>query len=642
MFATLLRDRRASVSIVGALILPLLIGMVGLVAEFGHGLMTKVEDQRVADMAAFAGATAYNATASTTTMTSVIDKVASLNGITSADVAGSLVTSPSGDGNQAVKVIISTSNSLVLSQVIGSAATLPVSGIAYAELRANAAGCVIALNSGGAGVALSGGTSVTADACAVDSNATVGVPCGDTITTIAVAYDSSSAPSQPCGGIQPPAGTGAVKILKTLTADPLLGNSGVSTATSRISAVSALTSPRGPNVTSGGDINFAYNLSSTQAQAAADGCSASFSSKTWTLTCSGESSYNFGNITLGGGISLNFNTGGSSSTTYNFSGSINNTGSVVNFGPGVYNIAKGVATGGGTTTTFGAGVYNIGAGANLCTNGVPYSICNTGDKLTFGGPSTFVLAAGVYNRGGEILTLGSGNTNSFNIGAASDGNSINVGGGSMTTFADAIGGLFQLAGNLNMGSGGGSCLTIGAASQHDINGSVTTAGGTIMGAGVYTVNGPIELGGSGGGDVTCNGSTVGMDAAGATFVTSGIHTPTSGSCAGSAFCIAAGYNHVVLTAPTSGPTAQLAVIGPTSSSNTSGAAFTEGASNTSISGAFYFPYGPISLTGGASVGNGAGQCLELIGSQVTLAGGTAAASTCISSATTSSSVVLVQ
>ena len=92
--------------------------------------------------------------------------------------------------------------------------------------------------------------------------------------------------------------------------------------------------------------------------------------------------------------------------------------------------------------------------------------------------------------------------------------------------------------------------------------------------------------------------------------------------------MAAGYNHVTLTAPTTGTMTNLLVIGPTSSANTTGAAFTEGASNTTLSGVFYFPYGAVTLGGGASVGSGSGQCLELIGSQVNLTGGTALATTC--------------
>jgi len=203
-----------------------------------------------------------------------------------------------------------------------------------------------------------------------------------------------------------------------------------------------------------------------------------------------------------------------------------------------------------------------------------------------------------------------------------------------------------LVGTLNVASGGGSCVTLPAASAHDINGNFATAGGTILGAGIYTVNGYVALGNGGGGDVWCNSSTVGMSGTGVSFVISATSTPTSGTCSGQAFCLAAGYNHVTLVSPSSGNATDLIVLGPTSSSNTAGATFAEGASNTSLSGAFYLPNGPFTLSGGASVGNGTGQCLEVIASQVTLSGGTALATTCTGlgggSSSSSAAVVLVQ
>ncbi|MHB8529382.1 MAG: pilus assembly protein TadG-related protein, partial [Caulobacteraceae bacterium] len=382
-------DRRGSVSVIGALVLPLLVGMTGLVAEYGHGVLVKVQDQRIADLAAYAGATAYNATGSTASMTSVIDNVAALNGVAAGAVTGTLVNSPSGDGNQAVHVAINTSVPLFLSQVLGSSATLPVGVQSFAELKANAQGCVIALNGAGSGVTLSGGTDITASSCAVDSNNSVSVPCGTTITTVAVDYNTS-APSEPCSGIQAPTGK-SVKIIKALTADPLSGNSGVATAVARLSSVAALTSPAAPSVATGGNIDFGYSQSSTEAQAAADGCSASFSGNTWTLTCANGGTYHFGSITVHGGITVNFDTGSNGTSTYDFSGSITNTGTAMSFAPGAYNITKGLTTGGGTSTTFGAGTFNIGASASGCNGGGRYSICNTGTSLVFGGPSAFNL-----------------------------------------------------------------------------------------------------------------------------------------------------------------------------------------------------------------------------------------------------------
>jgi len=635
------RDRKAAVSIVAALSLPALIAFSSLVAEYGHGLLVKTENQRVADLAAYAGALAYNSNATTSSITSAADAVASLNGIPSGSVSASLVTSPSGDGNSAVQVSVTSTLPLYLASVVGGSTSLPVSASSYAELNVQTTGCIIALSSGGAGVTLSGGTAVTATGCAVASNASEAVPCGTTITSKWVTYNSS-APTQGCSGIRGPGGTSA-SISKKLTTDPLAGASGVTAATGRISTVTAETGPSAPTVTAGGDVDFAYSQSSTQAQLTSDHCTGAFSSNTWTVTCSGYTSYNFGKITTGGGITVLFNTGGASSNTYNFSGSINMTGTAITFGPGSYNIAGGLFTGGGTTTTFGSGTYNIGKASSTCTDGVKYSICNTGTLLKFLGPSKFTLQGGVYNNGGSKLVMGdSGTGNSFNIGSASSGNAMWLGGGSYTQLGDATdtGSVFQLVGNFWVPSGGGSCTYLPAAAQHDIQGSFFTAGGTVLGSGVYTVTGYVDLGGAGGGDVTCNGATVGMSGTGVTFVIGGSTLPASGACSGEAFCLAAGYNNVTLTAPGSGTTQGLVVVGP--ASNTGGATFAEGASNTSLSGAFYFPQGAISLSGGASVGGGTGQCLEMIGTQVTLAGGTAAASNCVSGGGSQVKIALVQ
>ncbi len=641
-FKALIGDRRGSVTVISAFTLPVVIGMVALVSEYGFSLLTKVENQRVADAAAYAGALAYNATSSTTTMNAVIANVGALDGVASGNISGVLVASPTGDGSQAVHVTINSVQPLPLVSAIGGLGSVTVVSSAYAELKANTQGCIVALNQAGTGVTLSGGTSITASACAIASDAAVSAPCGTTITTIGVDYYSASAPSEPCTGIVAPSGK-SLKISKTLTADPMAGNTGVTAATARISTVAAITSPANPGVSGGTAVSFAYSQAATQAALAADGCSGSFSGNTWTVTCSGSGPFHFGAITTGGGITVNFNTGGSASAVYDFSSSINNTGTAMTFGPGTYNIDGGIITGGGTTTAFGAGTFNIGSSSASCNGSTGYSICHSGSTLTFGGPSTFTMQGGIYNSGGEKIVFGSGSTNSFVIGAAADGNSFAAGGGSNTTFADATGvsNVFQMAGNLNVSSGGGSCLSLSAAAQHDINGNFVTAGGTLLGSGVYTVNGYIGLGTNGGGDVTCNGVSVGMSGTGVTLVTSAAHTIPSGTCQGLSFCVAAGYSNVTLTAPTSGTTANLVVIGPTNGS-TAGASFAEGASNTSLSGVFYFPTGPVTLSGGSSVGNGTNQCLEFIGSQVALTGGTTLASSCASASSSSSSVVLVQ
>ena len=222
-----------------------------------------------------------------------------------------------------------------------------------------------------------------------------------------------------------------------------------------------------------------------------------------------------------------------------------------------------------------------------------------------------------------------------------------------TLFGDAsgTGDLFQMAGSLN--TTGGTCVAVSAAAEHDINGSISGAGGISLGSGIYTVNGYVAAGNGNGGDVSdcpTSGTTTGLTALGVTLVISGTSTVSCGSTA-SAFCLGAGFSTVKLTAPTSSSTlgtstAGLAVIGPQSSSNTATAAFTTGATNTRISGAFYFPNGAVTMSGGATLQDSvdSSACLMLIGSQVTLSNGSAAGTTCtgLGGASSGSTVALVQ
>jgi Flp pilus assembly protein TadG len=667
MFRTLLRSRDGNISILFALALPLVIGVVALVAEFGRGLLERAENQRVADLAAFSGALAYNASSSTSTMTDAANRVASLNGIPSSKVTASLVSSPKTPANQAVTVRIATSRDLLLAPVLNGQSSLPIKADAYVELGGSTPACIIALSGSETGVTLSGGTSISAPSCAVASNNTVTVPCGTSITTPALNYNSSSAPSIGCtNGVVAPSGK-TLQIKKIATTDPLIGNSGVSTGIARLATVAAYTSPAAPTVSVTAttvDISFPYwNDTSYFTGKLPAGCAAAYGTA-WSINCAAGGTYNFGAVTIQNGTALNITGTSANPTVFNFKNTLtvnNGTftfpggatfnllkgltvtgGSTATFGTGTYNIKEGITTGGGTTTTFGAGTFNIGASTASCS-GATYSICHTGTTMTFAGPSTFTLQSGIYNKGGSTLTLGNGSSaNSYNIGGSSGGNALYLGGGSKTTFGDAVGTTFKLAGNLNVASGGGSCLTLPAADYQDIKGYMSTAGGTIMGSGTYTVTGYIALGANGGGNVTCNGNSVGLSGTNVTFVAGAASTLSSGTCSGTAFCVAAGYSDVTLTAPASGTMSKLLVIGPSSGgTNTAGATFAQGAA-ASLSGVFYFPKGPINLGGGASVSNGTGSCLQIIGSRVTLTGGTSAASACITTSSSGGSVVLVQ
>ena len=257
--------------------------------------------------------------------------------------------------------------------------------------------------------------------------------------------------------------------------------------------------------------------------------------------------------------------------------------------------------------------------------------------LSIAGPAVVQLQAGLYNNGGSTLSIGTASaSNSYRFGPSSNGYAMYMGGGSITTLGDATSGLFQLVGGIS--ASGGACINLPATSQHDIYGSIKTAGGLTMGAGTYTITGYVDVGGSGGGDWYCNQQFVGVYAVDTTIVIGAAQTPAD-ACSGQAFCVAAGFSHVTITAPTSGADASLAVIGPTNGV-TAGASFIEGATSTILSGAFYFPDAALNLTGAASISSG-GQCLELIASQIALTGGAAAATICPGLSTTSSTTPLL-
>ena len=608
-------DRRASIALIGGAAIAMLVVLAAVAIDLGTAYLAKVADQRAADSAAYAGALAYNASNSTATMNSAAGNLATLNSLAASAVTATLVASPSGDGNSAVQVTVSTAAPLHFAEIFQSGKTLSVSATSYAEIKPNAPACIVALQPSGSGVTLSGGTNVTAASCTVASNASASVPCGTTITTKTLDYNST-VPSQPCTGIVPPSGTASVSIVDVATPNPLASNTNVAAAFTHLAIVASLTGPSGPTVAAGTSVTFDYSTGA-QTALATIGCTGTFASPTWTVTCPPGGIYHFTNITTTGGIALNFAVTSSASNTYDISGAINIGGSGGSFGPGTYNIAGGIIVGGGSTTTFSTGTYAIGAGTVSCS-GSFYSICNTGTSLSFGAGS-YTIAGGIYNGGGSTLSIGAGSSaNSFNIGAGSAGYAINVSGGTTTTLGNMSSGTFQAVGQTS--TGGGSTFTLSAAPAHDLNGAVNLAGSAALGAGTYTIAGSVALGAGGGGG---------------TVTGSGVSIITSGT-----FSVAAGYSTVTLTAPTSGALDDLVV----ASNGTGGASFAEGASGNSLSGVFYFPNAPITLSGAGNVGNGSGQCLVLIGSTITLSGGSALASACTGLAGSSSggTVVLVQ
>jgi uncharacterized membrane protein len=154
----LLCDERAAISVLSAVSLATVIGISALVTEYGHGLLQRSDNQRVADLAAYGGAlaynTVYNATGSvasaTTSGEGAATKIAALNGLTGGGitVTPAFVTSPRLDGNTAMQVTVTTNLPIYLAAVLGASPTLPVTATSYAEI------VPVALSSGGTSTAV--------------------------------------------------------------------------------------------------------------------------------------------------------------------------------------------------------------------------------------------------------------------------------------------------------------------------------------------------------------------------------------------------------------------------------------------------------------------------------------------------------
>ncbi|WP_374544455.1 beta strand repeat-containing protein [Rhodoblastus sp.] len=670
-----------------------MIGVVSLVAEYGLALQRQQQDQRIADAAAYAAALYCTAHVCSPTVPaaaiSIAQNVAALNGVPSTGVAVTPTTSPADSTKSALMVTVTTSAPLFLAEVLAGSSnkSLTTQGVSYAQFGGGIPACITTLSSS-TGVTLSGGTSISAPQCGVSSNASLTVPCGTTITAKGVTYGGAT-PTQGCNGIT------TSTLTHASVTDPLASSSGVVAAENYISNLSlpTLSAPAAPT-SSGTNVSFSLSYYPTTAQTNG-GCTATYSGSTWTITCPAGASYNFTNLTVGGGQAFAIATSGSGTTNFTFqqdvtkqlsggtvtfasanynfisgmtvSGSVTltlNSAGTVNFGKdvsitngptatfngaGAYNFSNGLTVSGGSNVTFANnGTFKFGQSASKCSSEGYFSICDT-STITFSGTNTFSLASGIYVGGGSTLTMGSGTANSYQIAAASDGNAIWLGGGGKIVLADATGSssLFQVNGNINADQGGGSCMTLPAATNHDIKGSFATAGGTILGSGTYTITGYLSYGNNGGGSVTCNGYSVGLWGVGVTIIYGASTTPSSGTCKNLAICFTAGFSNVYVSAPTSGTYANLLFVGPSSTSGISSGVLFSGGATANMTGAFYEPLGAFTMSGGASINSTstkrpdgatwAGGCFQIVALSVSMSGGTTVASTCISGSGTGSS-----
>jgi uncharacterized membrane protein len=105
------------------------IGISALAVEFGHGLLQRSDNQRVADLAAYGGALVYKSSGgNAVTAESAARNIAALNGLTSDNATVNVAIT----ANQ-IQVTVTTNLPMYLAQVLTGSATLSVAATATAS-----------------------------------------------------------------------------------------------------------------------------------------------------------------------------------------------------------------------------------------------------------------------------------------------------------------------------------------------------------------------------------------------------------------------------------------------------------------------------------------------------------------------------
>ena len=167
---TPLADRRGSIALIVALVLPALLATVALALEVGSWSIVKIELQMRADVAAYAATTAYGNGADAHSASKTGADVAALNGaaaasrswdaasstLTSSDVTIQLVSGVRDPSDLAMKVTVTRSIPLTIGRMFSTQDAVTVSAIAWAEVVSvpgrTLQPCLLALNTSGPGI----------------------------------------------------------------------------------------------------------------------------------------------------------------------------------------------------------------------------------------------------------------------------------------------------------------------------------------------------------------------------------------------------------------------------------------------------------------------------------------------------------
>jgi hypothetical protein len=602
------RSRRGSVAVLVAAGAAFMVAAGGISLEIGNAYMTRTQTQRIADMAAYAGGTAYmNNNSSTTAMNAAVQRIATLNGLSATAITASIVVSPSGDGKNAVFATATTAVTLALTSMIRNSSTMAVHASAYAEVSNSGQACIIGLTTTGNSVTEDGGATVTGTSCAVAAANNLSISGGSRLTALGV-YTVGTVSN-----------TGGSTITTTPTAGNINQGVAASSVTDPVHASGVLTMPfatlgslsgsvAAPTTPAGVTLTFDYSCTARNTPSTDPACAYYTSSGNYTtgsLPCTGGS-YAINSISVSGGVNVNIGT--TAGCNYTVASGISDNGSSLQITGTVGNffVNGGISAGGGTTLTLpsastwwvynssgsgisigGSSVFTLGAAATVEVHGSSgnYSVTN-------GGGSTMTMTAGTYLMDGPVSLSGIVNWN--------------------TSGSSPVTRMYSTGSTLTTGSSGGP-FTFGGGNYY-VNGAVSIGAAPVyFGNALLEINGNLTV--SSGGSLCATPAPCSSGTATMTIIDNGVNTFSGGST-----------THVV--APASGATVGIAGIALASNYTAAGTysqVFSGGTSG-SWAGVIYFPNTGVEYSGGASTAGGG--CFEIVASLVYMTGGTTTATTC--------------
>lgn len=604
---------RGGVAVIGALALTTMVGMGAFAVEISRGYAADVTNQRIADMAALAGALAYNVNSNTSEMTASAKAVVVAQGLpaSAADVA--LVTDAA-TSKQLVQVTVTTSVPLALGRVFTSALAYDVTAVGSATTSTTtttAPPCIAALSSTPTyGITLSGGVAINSPGCAINTNAGVTVPWGTYITAKQVSAGktvdnpgSGITTSPTANNIVANKANAAVDWMKDDSAlkamlckiNKLNSTSDADYADGNTACTTPLVTPAAPTTSGAADWTLAYEKKTAATPAKYE---------TGDYTCVYDvpaGTYTIGKLTIPGGCSITFQSG----STLKFD-SIDMSGSGMTIGDGDVTIVNTLGFNSGSVITIGNGNHSFG------------TLSVTGGRQLNIGSGNLNVTNGITMDGGSYIRVAVGVGNTVTIGKTGS-NAISIGGGSYMCFTanctapSAAAGTFSANGTVV--TSGGSTIIFPKAATHVINGNLSLNGSSTFGAGTYYIAGNFTN--------NTGGTMAGIDVS---FALGGTYTLSGGT-------------SLDLAAPSSA--ASYGVPGILFATKSSAASTIGGGSQNKYAGLVYAPKSDLGLSGGASMSSYGTNCLMMIARTLTLAGGTTVASACSSLSGSSSSVANV-